>query len=127
MVIEHVAMYVNELERTREFFTDYFGAKADEPHTDQKSGLRSYMLSFDSGAKLEIMTRPGLEDPQKHPSRTGYIHIAFKLGSKEKVDELTARLRRDGYAVSSGPCDTGGGVYGSSVVGIEGNLIDLKA
>ena len=127
MIIEHVAMYVNELERTREFFTDYFGARAGEPHTVPKSGLRSYMLSFDSGAMLEIMTRPGLDDPHKAPSRTGYIHIAFKLGSKEKVDELTRRLRRDGYAVASGPCDTGGGVYGSSVVGIEGNLIDLKA
>lgn len=127
MVIEHVAMYVNELERTREFFADYFGAKAGEPRIDQKSGLRSYMLSFDSGARLEIMTRPGLEDPQKHPARTGYIRIAFKLGSKEKVDELTRRLRRDGYAVSSGPCDTGGGIYGSSIVGIEGNLIDLRA
>jgi lactoylglutathione lyase len=26
MYIEHVAMYVNELEKTREFFVKYFGA-----------------------------------------------------------------------------------------------------
>lgn len=27
------------------------------------------------------------------------MHIAFSVGSKEKVDELTERLRADGYEV----------------------------
>ncbi|MDD6317731.1 MAG: VOC family protein [Succinatimonas hippei] len=127
MVIEHIAMYVNELERTREFFTDYFGAKAGALYFNQKTGLRSYFLSFDQGSRLEIMTRPGLEDPKKHHVRTGYIHIAFKLGSKEKVDELTARMRHDGYEILSGPRVTGDGYYESSVVAIEGNLIEITA
>ena len=102
-MIEHIAMYVNKLERAREFLTDYFGAKAGTLYFNQKTGLRSYFLSFDQGSRLEIMTRPGHEDPKKHPVRTGCIHIAFSLGSREKADELTARMRHDGYDVLGGP------------------------
>ena len=71
------------------------------------------------------MSKPGMEDPDKSISRTGYIHIAFSLGSKEKVDELTDRLREDGYEVVSGPRTTGDGYYESCVVVIEGNQIEI--
>lgn len=57
--------------------------------------------------------------------RTGYIHIAVSVGSKEKVDELTARLKADGYEVVSGPRTTGDGYYESCVVGLEGNQIEI--
>ena len=30
MNIEHIAMYVNDLEKTKDFFTDYFGASAND-------------------------------------------------------------------------------------------------
>ena len=39
-------------------------------------------------------------------------HIAFSVGSKEKVDVLTARLKADEYKVVSGPRTTGDGYYG---------------
>lgn len=48
----------------------------------------------------------------KELARTGYAHIAFSVGSKEKVDVLTARLKADGYKVVSGPRTTGDGYYG---------------
>lgn len=57
--------------------------------------------------------------------RTGYIHIAVSVGSKEKVDELTACLKADGYEVVSGPRTTGDGYYESCVVGLEGNQIEI--
>ena len=87
--------------------------------------FRSYFLTFDDGARLEIMNRPGMDDPEKTLNRTGLIHIAFSVGSKEKVDELTRQLAEDGYEVTSGPRTTGDGYYESCVVCIEDNQIEI--
>lgn len=125
MEIEHIAMYVNDLEQTRDFFMKYLNASCNQGYHNQKTDFRSYFLSFDTGARLEIMHKPIMEDAPKTLTRTGLIHIAFRLGSKEKVDELTARLKKDGYEVVSGPRTTGDGYYESCIVGIEGNQIEL--
>ena len=66
-----------------------------------------------------------MTDISKDLARTGYIHIAFSVGSKERVDSLTAQLQTDGYEVVSGPRTTGDGYYESCVVGIEGNQIEI--
>ncbi len=125
MKIEHVAMYVNDLERARAFFMTYLGAVSNDQYHNKQTGFRSYFLSFDDGARLEIMTRPAMEDAEKTLARTGLIHIAFSVGSKEKVDELTTMLKQDGFEVISGPRTTGDGYYESCVVGIEGNQIEI--
>lgn len=125
MKIEHIAMYVRQLEAARDFFVKYLGASSNSGYHNKTTDFRSYFLSFDNGARLEIMTRPVLESSENAAARTGYIHIAFSLGNKEKVDELTARLKADGYKVLSGPRTTGDGYYESCIVGIEGNQIEL--
>ena len=71
------------------------------------------------------MTKPGLADLNKTLNRTGYVHIAFSVGNKEKVDELTEKLRSAGYEVVSDPRTTGDGYYESCVVAIEGNQIEI--
>ena len=125
MRIEHAAMYVKDLEKAKEFFIKYFGAVPNEGYHNKNTDFRSYFLSFDEGARLEIMTRPSMDDAEKTAARTGLIHLAFGVGSEEKVDELTDRLKADGYEVLSGPRTTGDGYYESCVVGIEGNLIEI--
>ena len=125
MHIEHIAMYVNDLEKTREFFMKYFNAISNEEYHNQKTDFCSYFLSFEDGARLEIMKKPQMEDGEKSLNRTGYIHIAFSLGSKEAVNELTEKLKKDGYAIVSGPRTTGDGYYESCIVGIEGNQIEI--
>ena len=125
MTIEHIAMYVNDLEKARDFFVKYLDGKSNDGYHNKTTDFRSYFISFDDGARLEIMNKPGLIDDEKSINRTGYIHIAFSLGSKEKVDELTAGLKEDGYEVVSGPRTTGDGYYESCIVGIEGNQIEL--
>lgn len=125
MRIEHIAMYVNDLDAARDFFVKYFGANSNDGYHNKTTDFRSYFLTFDDGARLELMTRPNMVDDDKALQRTGYIHIAFSVGSKEKVDELTARLKQDGYQVISGPRTTGDGYYESCVVGIEGNQIEI--
>lgn len=125
MKIEHIAMYVNDLESAKDFFVKYLDAVPNEGYHNQKTDFRSYFLSFDDGARLEIMNKPQMEDEAKLQARTGYIHIAFSLGSKERVDFLTRQMKSDGYEVVSGPRTTGDGYYESCIIGIEGNQIEL--
>jgi len=125
MKIEHVALYVNDLERARDFFVKYFHAKSNDVYHNKKTDFRSYFLSFDDGARLEIMNKPEISDLPKDLVRTGYIHIAFSVGSKEKVDTITAQLKADGYEVVSGPRTTGDGYYESCVVDMERNQIEI--
>ena len=125
MKIEHIAMYVNDLEAARDFFIKYLGGSSNDGYHNAKTGFRSYFISFEDGARLELMNKPGLSDPKKEPNRTGYAHVAFSLGSKEAVDSLTSRLKNDGYEVLSGPRTTGDGYYESCIVAIEDNLIEI--
>ena len=125
MKLEHVAMYVEDLEAAKNFFITYLNAVPNEGYHNPNTGLRSYFLSFEDGARLEIMNRPDMGENPKHQIQTGYIHIAFSAGSKEQVDTLTKRLNADGYEILSGPRNTGDGYYESCVLGIEGNLIEI--
>lgn len=125
MKIEHIALYVQDLEGSRDFFVKYFGAKANDGYHNPWTDFRSYFLSFDDGARLELMTKPDLTDSGDFLNRFGYAHIAVSVGSKEAVDELTERLKNDGYALISGPRTTGDGYYESVILDLEGNQIEI--
>ena len=125
MRIEHVAMYVNDIEKARDFFVKYLDGKSNDGYHNVKTDFRSYFISFDDGARLEIMNKPDMADEEKFLNRTGLIHIAFSVGSKERVDELTHCLKADGFEVVSGPRTTGDGYYESCIVAIEGNQIEI--
>ena len=125
MRIEHVAMYVNDLELMKDFFVTFFNASSNNVYYNPKTGLKTYFITFDNGARLEIMNRPEIQDVKKELMQTGYIHLAFSVGSKEKVDELTMRLKDNGYPVLSGPRTTGDGYYESCVLGPENNQIEI--
>ena len=116
MKIEHIAMYVNDLEQAKEFFVKYLNGKANKMYHNIKTDFRSYFISFDDGARLEIMNKPAMTDLEKSINRTGFIHVAFSVGSKEKVEELTT---------ISGPRTTGDGYYESCIIAFEGNQIEI--
>ena len=125
MKIEHIAMYVHDLEATRDFFVRYLGGVSNDGYHNELTGFRSYFITFDDGARLEIMNKPAMDDPAKTANRTGYIHIAFSVGSADEVDRLTKLFQDDGYEVARGPRTTGDGYYESCIVGIEGNQIEI--
>lgn len=125
MRIEHVALYVNELEEARDFFVNYLEGRSNDGYHNKNTGFRSYFICFDSGARLEIMSKPGMLDDEKDLNRTGYAHVAFSVGSRERVNELTSKLKDAGYAVVSGPRTTGDGYYESCIVAVEGNQIEI--
>ncbi len=125
MKIEHVAMYVNDLEGAKDFFVRFFEAKVGEKYDNQEVDFHSYFLTFEDGARLELMNIAGMADDAKKMARTGYIHLAFSVGSKEKVDQLTKQIKEEGYEILSEPRMTGDGYYESCIMGIEGNQIEI--
>ena len=125
MRIEHIALYVHDLAAAKDFFLAYFQAKADGGYHNPNTGLRTYFLTFENGARLELMTRPGLAEGEGNAPHTGYAHLAFALGSRTAVDALTDHLRADGYAVVNGPRVTGDSYYESCVLGPEGCVLEL--
>ncbi|MCR4642389.1 MAG: VOC family protein [Lachnospiraceae bacterium] len=125
MRIEHIAMYVNDSEKARDFFVKYLGGVSNDGYHNGSTGFRSYFISFDDGARLEIMNRPAMEDMAKPVNRTGFVHVAFSVGSTDEVDRLTEQFREDGYEVLSGPRTTGDGYYESCIVAFEGNQIEI--
>ena len=125
MKLEHVALWVKDLEGAKDFFIKYFGAIPNEGYHNGKTGFRSYFLSFDDGARLEIMSSPLFEESEKSVYRSGYAHVAISLGSKAAVDELSERFKADGFKILSGPRTTGDGYYESAIIGFEGNVVEI--
>lgn len=123
--IDHIAVYVHDLEKAKEFFERYFHAQSNELYYNPNTGLKTYILSFDGHTRLELMTRPEIKDVGTSVFRNGYIHLSFNLGSKQNVDDLTQKMEEDGFCVLSGPRVTGDGYYESCVEGPEGNLLEL--
>ena len=47
MRIEHIAMYVNDLEAARDFFVKYLGGVSNDGYHNKNTDFRSYFISFD--------------------------------------------------------------------------------
>ncbi|MDH4422083.1 MULTISPECIES: VOC family protein [Bacillus] len=124
MKIEHVAIWVNDLERMRDFYKQYFDGEENSLYHNPKKKFESYFITFEGGARLELMKQVGIDDAIQTQT-IGYAHIAFSVGSKEKVNELTNILREAGYPVLNGPRTTGDGYYESVVSDPEGNQIEI--
>ncbi len=125
MRIEHIAIYVKDLERAKYFFQKYFDGISNDCYYNPVTGFRSYFLAFEDGARLEIMNKPNLTDSCSNNEVFGYSHIAFSVGSVDAVNSLTKQLIEDGFNVISGPRTTGDGYYESCIVDMEGNRIEI--
>ena len=126
MKIEHIAIWVKDLELMRSFYIKYFGAKSGSRYTNPKNGFSSYFLSFEDGTRIEIMNRDDISKSQERKNMTyGFTHMAVSVGVKEDVDKLTNILRSDGYKIAGEPRTTGDGFYESVILDPEGNHIEL--
>jgi lactoylglutathione lyase len=127
--IEHVAIWCQDLEGLRQFYETYLGARSNPKYVNQAKGFESYFLSFESGARMELMRMPWILEAREDSFRqsTGLAHLAFSVGSEERVEALTAALSAAGYEVLDGPRRTGDGYYESVVLDPEKNRIELTA
>lgn len=127
MKIEHIAIWSRDLEKLKNFYVKYFDAKAGEKYINARKNFQSYFLSFENGCRLELMSKPEIPVSTNDimAQFTGLIHFAMSTGSRETVDQLTERLRQDGYRVVGEPRTTGDGYYESVVLDPEGNRIEI--
>jgi lactoylglutathione lyase len=111
----------------REFYEKYFQARAGSKYQNVAKQYESYFLSFTSGAQLELMSRPGITEITMRAEKQfeGYTHVCIACGSKECVDDLTERIRKDGYHVVGGPRLTGDGYYESVILDPDGNRVEI--
>ena len=126
MNIDHIAIYVYDLEKSKTYYEKYFGGKSNNQYHNPKTGLKTYFISFGDVCRLEIMTKPDIAGNENNVC-IGYTHLAFSVGGKESVDSLTNLLRNDGYTIFSEPRVTGDGYYESCVSDPDGNRIEIAA
>jgi len=129
MKIEHLALWVDDLEQMRKFYLKYFDVVSGEKYVNPKKGFTSYFLMFgESKTRLELMNRTDIvNEPDKRGFMKGIAHFAISVGGKEAVDSLTERLRADCYFIESEPRTTGDGYYESVVLDPEGNYVEISA
>ena len=127
MRLEHIAIWVDDIEQMRSFYEVYFDAKAGPQYTNPEKAFTSHFLTFDSGARLEIMHRPKVSVHSGNGSteKLGYAHLAISVGSEAAVDALIECLKADGYEVLDGPRRTGEGYYEGIVLDPEENRIEI--
>ncbi|MDT2755221.1 VOC family protein [Enterococcus pseudoavium] len=123
MHIEHVAIWTKDLEKMKEFYEKYFNVTSSALYHNQKTGFRSYFLSFDTGSRLELTSKQHLSN--RVADSLGYTHIAISLGSKEAVDSYVEKFLDAGLPLLNGPRTTGDGYYETVIQDPEGNLLEL--
>lgn len=128
MKIEHIAIWTHNLETLKEFYIKYFNAKSNEKYVSKNSyGFESYFLSFDGGARLELMQKPDIPqgDNKDGFNSTGLTHFAFDVHSNEKLDLLFERMKKDDVKMVSSPRLTGDGYYEACVLDPDGNRVEI--
>lgn len=126
MKIEHVAIWVKDLEVMKDFYIKYFNMTSGQKYFNPKKHFSSYFLSFDSSSsRIELMHNEDMSSLNNDLTAFGWIHIAISVGDKKTVNELTKRLESDGYTIQGQPRTTGDGYYESVVLDPEGNQIEI--
>lgn len=127
MHIDHIALWTTDLDRCARFYFEYFGASIGERYVNSAKRFESQFLSFDSGARIEVMSTMKLSPAALEPGseRMGLTHLAISVGSEQRVDELCETLKGDGFSVLDGPRRTGDGYYECVALDPDGNRIEI--
>ena len=128
MKLEHIGIWAKDLEIMKNFYKTHFDMTCNEKYVNSKKGFSSYFLSFDSGARIELMHRADILDVEGEKGQiSGIAHVAISLASKLKVMELTEKSRTMGLKIIGEPRTTGDGYFESVIEDPEGNWIELTA
>ena len=128
MILEHVAIWTENLEELKHYYIKYFGATSNEKYTNEQNKFHSYFLTFESGARLEIMTKPGVPENKNDrvtAQHKGIIHLAFGVNTKQEVDEKANQLQLDGFKILRGPRKTGDGYYEFETLDPDDNRLEV--
>jgi lactoylglutathione lyase len=129
MILEHVAIWTNQLEVLKEYYQKYFSGQSNDKYTNEKRDFHSYFLTFDSGARLELMSMTGVPvnlNDTVHKQYLGIIHLAFGVNSMEEVEAKAEELKSVGYPILNGPRKTGDGYYEFETLDPDNNRIEVS-
>ncbi len=128
MTLEHAAIWTDNLEALKDFYVRYLDGKSNKKYVNEKKQYESYFISFGSGARLELMTRPGIPDNQNDTVQLQYkgiIHLAFEAATRKEVDEKAKLFSFNGFQILDGPRTTGDGYYEFVTLDPDHNRIEI--
>ncbi len=114
MKLEHVAIWTRHLETMRAFYETYFYGQSNAKYRNATTGLESYFLHFESGARLELLHKADIPENRNdtlQQQHLGLIHLAFEVESREAVELKAQELAGAGFPILRGPRVTGDGYY----------------
>ena len=130
MTLEHVAIWTDNLEELRDYYCQYFGGTSNEKYTNTVKQFESYFITFESGARLELMRMVGVPDNQNdtvNRQHKGIIHLAFGVETMSEVDQKAEELKQAGFQILSGPRKTGDGYYEFETLDPDNNRLEVTA
>ena len=128
MKLEHIGLWTKDLEVMRAFYVSHFDMSSNEKYVNEKKAFSSYFLTFETGARIELMHRADIKEALgERRQRSGIAHLAISLGSASAVLELTEKSRSMGLKIIGEPRTTGDGYFESVIEDPEGNWIELTA
>src|SRR4030095_2266072 len=128
MTLEHVAIWTADLENLKEYYIKYFNAGSNDKYKNEKTGFESYFLTFESGARLEVMSRPDIPpngNDTINKQHLGIIHLAFGVATIEEVNAKANQLEDDGFKILTGPRRTGDGYYEFETIDPDYNRLEV--
>lgn len=128
MTLEHVAIWTDQLEVLKDYYMKYFGAVPNDKYINEKKQFHSYFLSFTSGARLEIMSKPDIPDNKNDTIKDQYkgiIHLAFGVDTMQEVEAKAKQLQAAGFQILSGPRKTGDGYYEFETLDPDNNRLEV--
>ena len=60
MKIEHLAIWTQDLEKMKAFYLQFFAVTSNEKYHNPTKQFSSYFLTFESGARIELMHKPAI-------------------------------------------------------------------
>ena len=130
MKLEHIAIWTNQLDILRGYYEQYFGGQSNDKYTNPTTGFQSYFLTFKSGARLEIMSKPNIPPNQNDTideQYLGLIHFAFEVETMVEVEEKAVELQKAGFKILRGPRKTGDGYYEFETLDPDNNRLEVQS
>lgn len=128
MTLEHVAIWTDHLDLLKDFYVKYFDGVANAKYTNESKQFQSYFLTFKSGARLELMSMPGIpanSNDRVVKQHKGIIHLAFGVDSMTEVEQKALELKAAGFPILSGPRKTGDGYYEFETLDPDNNRLEV--
>ena len=108
MYLRNVGIFVKDLEGAKAFFESYFGAKVLKTWNEPENGYYSYIMELDGRGWIELMTKPGVVDIEKDPNRLGLAHVCICADTREQLNTIIERFKKDGYRIQYEPSNPDG-------------------